>query len=645
MHILLILNSLRFPISWFRRFSLAVCLWLGLSLVAQATHIVGGEMELQYKSGSTYMLVLNLYFDAINGNAGALDQQMTAGIFNKATNQRMQDLTLPLVSNTFVNYTNPACTQPSLSTRKLVYSKEVSLPASLYTNSTGYYASVERCCRNRAISNIVNPDGAAQTFYLEFPAVTRNGRPFIDSTPRIFPPLSDYACLGELFYYDFGGVDADGDSLVYDMVTPLNGHTTSPSPTLPATLPAPYSPITWAGSLSTQQQMPGNPTMGINARTGRLTVRPTQVGLFVFGVRCSEYRNKVKIGETRRDFQLFVLACPANTAPKLQLYAAGRPQTYRPGLDTLHLRPGQDPCIRVRFTDSDPNSRLTVSVRPVNFSSPLPTLSGTTSGTVRATGTPDTLQATLCFSPCQDSKGKVLLLDVIVADNGCALPKLDTVRIAFTAQPLPNSPPVLTTSFPPPETAASGAVVVRVPLGTEYTATLLGTDADNHPLVLSATPQGFDLNAMGMTFRAQNGAGRATANFSWRSSCEAAELGNELTVLFRLQESGACTPVTRSVPVRFVVVPVTDSVAFLPPNIITPNGDGQNDVFTLPTLPSDFCAARFAGIRIFSRWGNEVFRSPDRTFRWNGAGVAGTYYYLITYTNGQRFKGWVDVVP
>ncbi|UOQ76588.1 hypothetical protein MUN84_18955 [Hymenobacter sp. 5516J-16] len=213
-------------------------LWLLVAPSARATHIVGGELDLQYRSGSSYALTLNLYFDAINGSPGALDNSMQASIFDKATNQRMQNVTLPLTSNTFVSYTNPACTSSSLSTRKLIYTVNITLPAATYTSPAGYYVAVERCCRNQGLSNIINSLGAAQAFYLEFPAVVRNGRPFVDSTPRIFPPLGDYACRGELFYYDFGGQDPDGDSLVYDMVTPLNGHAStgnsSPNQAAPA---------------------------------------------------------------------------------------------------------------------------------------------------------------------------------------------------------------------------------------------------------------------------------------------------------------------------------------------------------------------------------------------------------------------------
>ncbi|MEJ7658937.1 MAG: hypothetical protein WKG07_04595 [Hymenobacter sp.] len=40
-------------------------------------------MDLQHLSGNTYQLTLNLYFDAINGNPGALDGSLTAGILIK----------------------------------------------------------------------------------------------------------------------------------------------------------------------------------------------------------------------------------------------------------------------------------------------------------------------------------------------------------------------------------------------------------------------------------------------------------------------------------------------------------------------------------------------------------------------------------
>ncbi|GAB3673916.1 hypothetical protein GCM10027594_35350 [Hymenobacter agri] len=151
-----------------------------------------------------------------------------------------------------------------------------------------------------------------------------------------------------------------------------------------------------------------------------------------------------------------------------------------------------------------------------------------------------------------------------------------------------------------------------------------------------------------MRFTAQNGAGRATAMFAWEPDCGAVATtggGNGLLVRFRLAETGPCVPFPQERVVRFVVDPVPDPKPFKPSNVITPNRDGINDVFYMPDLPLDFCDRKFAGIVIYSRWGQPVFKSEDRGFAWGGQGVGGLYYYLVTYTDGRRFKGWVEVIP
>jgi gliding motility-associated-like protein len=731
--------------------------WLLLARPAQATHIVGGEMELVHGTGESYTLILNLYFDAYYGSPSALDADLTASIFDKANNNRMMNVVLPLTSNTFVNYTNPACAKPTLSTRKLVYSRAITLPANTYTSTQGYYVAVERCCRNNSISNIVAPGDAAQTFYLEFPAVVRRGQPFFDSTPRIFPPLADYACRNELFYYDFGGQDADGDSLVYDLVTPLNGHAIATQPKPATASPAPYSPIIWNSGLSTLNQIPGAPTLQINRATGRLTVRPSNLGLFVFGVSCSEYRRGEKIGEARRDFQLMVLNCPINTKPSLVMLPSATGQVpYRPGRDTLRLLPGGNHCVRLRFTDPDPTSRLTLSLSPVNFTGIMPNFTTATSGSVRSPGMPDTLTATLCFPECINTRGRVFLLDVVVGDDGCSLPKRDTVRIAFTSVPPPNSPPSLVTTagprlplvvrvgdlvafdiagtdpdndpiqlemtgqnfspaalgatltqgsvgtqqrgrfswrvdcravgtdslynfqftaatspcterqavsvtvpvivryankapvltatpaFPLP-TAPGELPVVRLALGDTYTATFAGTDADRDGLTMTAASEGFALADAGMRFTAQNGTGTASGTFRWDVNCNAVTLRRPLDVTFQLVDA-TCRPLPQRQTVRFEVIrPNSPELKLY--NIITPNGDKVNDEFHLPELPLNFCDEQFANIRIYSRWGQQVYESSNRDFSWPGQGSGALYYYLVQYTDGRQFKGWLEVKP
>ena len=75
------------------------------------------------------------------------------------------------------------------------------------------------------------------------------------------------------------------------------------------------------------------------------------------------------------------------------------------------------------------------------------------------------------------------------------------------------------------------------------------------------------------------------------------------------------------------------------PNIITPNGDGINDLLKL-NFP-------YENVLIFNRWGQLLFESGD-TF-WNGESfqgkevAEGTYYYIIT-TKEKEIDGFVQVV-
>ncbi len=63
------------------------------------------------------------------------------------------------------------------------------------------------------------------------------------------------------------------------------------------------------------------------------------------------------------------------------------------------------------------------------------------------------------------------------------------------------------------------------------------------------------------------------------------------------------------------------------PNVITPNGDGKNDVLKIEGIE----LYKENTLSIFNRWGNEVYRSPGGyTNNWSGEGLSeGTYYYVL----------------
>ena len=82
---------------------------------------------------------------------------------------------------------------------------------------------------------------------------------------------------------------------------------------------------------------------------------------------------------------------------------------------------------------------------------------------------------------------------------------------------------------------------------------------------------------------------------------------------------------------------------FFIPNVFTPNGDGINDYFEIVGLD----AYSGAKLRVFNRWGNEVYYNAKYNNNWNGDGLnGGTYYYMLELEKGGKtssYKGWVLV--
>ncbi len=79
-------------------------------------------------------------------------------------------------------------------------------------------------------------------------------------------------------------------------------------------------------------------------------------------------------------------------------------------------------------------------------------------------------------------------------------------------------------------------------------------------------------------------------------------------------------------------------------NMVTPNGDGVNDTWQIADLPLD------NSIKIFDRWGNEIFRQSPYTNGWRGQQTGsgflakkGTYYYVLE-TNSDQCKGTITVL-
>jgi len=114
------------------------------------------------------------------------------------------------------------------------------------------------------------------------------------------------------------------------------------------------------------------------------------------------------------------------------------------------------------------------------------------------------------------------------------------------------------------------------------------------------------------------------------------EVKNPHNSFYGWQES---VPEQKKIPIdtfTFFSVPYPLNTSIGIPNSFTPNDDLLNDAFYL-TFNTQLVVKNFM-VRIFSRWGVEVFQSEDPHFNWEGTFnnkpvPEGTYYYFITLDN------------
>jgi len=85
----------------------------------------------------------------------------------------------------------------------------------------------------------------------------------------------------------------------------------------------------------------------------------------------------------------------------------------------------------------------------------------------------------------------------------------------------------------------------------------------------------------------------------------------------------------------------------IPPNIITPNGDGINDVFDIYGIRPG------TGLVVYNRWGAVVFNAESYSNNWKGETKTmgqsttvndGVYFYVLTLPSGNKKTGTVTVV-
>lgn len=164
------------------------------------------------------------------------------------------------------------------------------------SHCSDWVLSVCESTRNAAISTISSP--GLEDLCIQ---ATINNTTYCNNSPTFSQYPTPFICTGNLYCYNNGAIEIDGDSLVYSLITPLNtgnGGTVS--------YIAPYSASNPVGGGSSFDPV-----------TGNLCVTPTSVISGVLAIKVSEYRNGILIGSIIRDIQINAFNCGAITPPSL----------------------------------------------------------------------------------------------------------------------------------------------------------------------------------------------------------------------------------------------------------------------------------------------------------------------------------------
>ncbi len=285
---------------------LAFCLIFFFANLAclSATHIVGGEITYKCLGNNQYEITLVVYRDCYTG-VPWFDNPASIGIFDANWNLQ-QELKLnwdPNSNDTLpIILTDPCLTvPPDVCAHGTTYKAVVNLPKI----PGGYSLVYQRCCRNQLIKNIIGPlrTGMTAVAYISEEALDGCNS---SAVFNLWPPVA--ICIHQPIDFDHSASDADSDSLVYRLCTPLHGaDSIAPIPQPPN--PGPYEEVIWRDPPYDLNNVLGGQPLTIDPGTGFLTGVPNLVGNFVVGVCVDEYRNGEFISTTRRDFQYNVSDC------------------------------------------------------------------------------------------------------------------------------------------------------------------------------------------------------------------------------------------------------------------------------------------------------------------------------------------------
>lgn len=618
-----------------------------------ASHVVGGNIEVVQTGANSYSVTMNLFRDC---SGIALDPTETIYIYEQGTNISYGSMSVSQPTPEYVVELGDSCYTPTgLCVEQWTYTGTVTLA----NNSNGYYFVWDVCCRNGGIDNIGTPSSAGSLLYTDIPNPALAG---MNSSPVFGPyPADGYFCVN--YEQDIANpvTDPDGDSLVYSLVTPYED--------VPSTKP--FANVAWAGGYSLANIV-GNVSqapMSIDPITGVITVHPEQAGVFVFSVLVEEYRNGTKIGETIRDVQYEALACSFDSPPSINMQ------------DTVAVYAGDSICVDITVTDIDGTDTLFVIPSSTDFdllaTFVVPDQNGgiweyTNFNNSGSSATMDhfvfdgvslyegvgEMYLRYCWQPECESIDETYAIDLLAFSLGCSGSDTSQRVVYFDVQYEPaevtlNIPDSITVTYDEDicfEVLTSDDTHSGWPLGLKPIEGMF--DYEENYVSPNQNGQGYyyldfwGLDTVYIPGYAYNngevrGIDTVAIKYCWTPGCGDVFL-SEYQLTYEAALYTECFTLTETKEMTVNVEPPS-TIPTQIPNVFTPNNDGDNDYFKLGGSP-DPCFDSIA-ITIYNRWGKKVYESNDPYFEWDGTikgkgnvdCAEGTYFVLIDGTYGSTY--------
>lgn len=262
----------------------SLVLFLLLPLSSWATHNRSGEMTYRQIGNNTIELTIVTY-TKISGTSGQADRpDLDIDWGDGSAMELVPRVNLVLVFNDIQQNTYQA-------THTYPGANRVGRP---------YLISMQDPNRNDNILNINGGQSVNVTFYLQTEVTLFNPTFFgFNSSPILLEPPVDFGVVGEVFQHTPNGFDPDGDSIAYELVTPMMARG--------ANVP---------GYQQVSDINPGaNNQYSFDTQTGLFTwTTPQRAGEYNIAILVKSYRNGSYIGGILRDIQIKIINA-LNTPP------------------------------------------------------------------------------------------------------------------------------------------------------------------------------------------------------------------------------------------------------------------------------------------------------------------------------------------